>query len=286
MLARLLPLAALLLAAAALAAQDDTAKTVAEQKKAAAEAWKDLDIGDAATLETRHLIVYAPKVMSARMKTIGALLEKYHASAAKALALKPADAYAGKITVYLLAKPDQMPSFLRRVERRQPMKGQTASFRAEDDQLHAAAAPLEGKLVAPVEARAGEMVAAVLLQRKPGRSTPLPPWLPEGFGRATTYQVYPAKEKFVAAEKALAKKLALRRSWSDVTDGDLEAEEVGPLQGRLGEILAYGAGGARFAKLAESFRPGQNEKSVSTAKALESAGISAERLAKVWKAAK
>ena len=50
--------------------------------------------------------------------------------------------------------------------------------------------------------------------------------------------------------------------------------------------LAYGAGAARFVKFVESFRPGANDKSRTTAAALQSAGIAADKLAKVWKVAK
>jgi hypothetical protein len=141
-------------------------KVVARQKKAADEAWKAMDVGEAAHAETKHLLIYAPKAMGPRLKAVGALLEKYHEAAAKALNLDEKDAHPGKVAVYLFAARESVPAFARRVEKRRPESGETATFGAKDDELHAAAAPRAGKLAPPVEARAGEMVAALLMRRK------------------------------------------------------------------------------------------------------------------------
>src|SRR5262249_45711526 len=89
-------------------------KAVGEQKKAAEAAWKSLEIGDAAHLETKHLLIYAPKAMDKRLKATGAQLEKYHEQATKALALDLKDAYQGKITVYLFSERGSLPAFVRR----------------------------------------------------------------------------------------------------------------------------------------------------------------------------
>src|SRR5262249_31015971 len=150
------------LATAAWAAEDERDKKVAEQKKQAEAAWKSLEAGDFAFVETKHLLVYAPKESEKQLKAKAATLESYHDKAVAATGLDVKDGYPGKITVYLLDK-DQVTAFTRRVEKRMPMKGQTASFKADDGMLHAAAGA-GGK--GPVEARAGEMVAAVILARK------------------------------------------------------------------------------------------------------------------------
>src|SRR5262249_61688446 len=77
-------LAALALAAPARGADEKAAK-VAAQKKAAAAAWEDVEAGPAVALETKHLLIYAPKAMDKRLKAVGAALEKDHDLAGKAL---------------------------------------------------------------------------------------------------------------------------------------------------------------------------------------------------------
>src|SRR4051812_40254822 len=192
-------LAMALLAAVAgvCSAQDDQDKKVAEQKKQAEAAWKSLEAGDFAFAETKHLLIIAPKDLDKQLKAKGATLESYHDQAVKAAGLDVKDGYPGKIIVYLLGEKEQVTAFARRIEKRRPMPGESGSFKAADDLLHAAAGP-GGK--GPVEARAGEMVAAVILARKAGRGTQVPEWLLYGFGRATSYQVVP-KEKFVLDDR-------------------------------------------------------------------------------------
>jgi hypothetical protein len=269
--------------AGGLAAQDEErAKQVAGQKKAAEAAWKSLETGDHALAETKHLLIFGPRTMQPRIKAIGALLEKYHDQAIKATGLDPKEGYPGKITVYLLPSKEDVTAFARRVEKRRPLSGETGSFQALDERLHAAACATAGKLPVPVEARAGEMLAALILQRKAGRGTSLPDWLLAGFGRATSYQVSP-REKFVLADLKQARLLKKKREASAVWDGTVEPEEADPLQGNLAEFLAYGPGRKRFEKFVEGFKPGENMAAKTTPQALENAGLTAEKVAKAWK---
>ncbi len=280
----LAPLLALLVAlAGARAADEERTKKVAEQKKAADKAWESLDTVEHAALETKHLLVYAPRAMQPRLKTVGALLEKYHDRASEATGLDPKEGYPGKITVYLLPGREQLAAFARRVERRRPMSGEAGSFQAADDRLHAAACPLPGKPPVPVEARAGQMLASLVLQRRAGLRTEVPDWLVTGFGRATSYQVSP-REKFVLEDRKQARVLVKKRGGGDVWGGTLEAEEADSLQGSLAEFLAYGPGRKRFGKVLEGFKPGENGQAKTTAQALEEAGLTADKVARSWKA--
>jgi hypothetical protein len=263
---------------------DDKGKAVAQQKKAALDAWKAMELGEPAHAETEHLLIYAPKAMAPRLKAVGTQLEKYHEHAAKALNLDPKNAYPGKVTVYLFASKDDVTTFARRIEKRRPMSGETASYLAEDDQLHAAAAPAAGKLAPPVEARAGEMVACVLLQRKAKPRTQLPEWLTQGFGRATSYKALGNGVRWVSEERKQARALVRRHSASDVWDGKVEGEELMPLQASLAEFLSYGVGAARFEKLLAGFAPGEDMESKTTAQAIESSGVTVDRVNKTWKA--
>ena len=272
---------ALLAALAGLcAAQDDRDKKVAEQKKQAEAAWKSLEAGEPSFYETKHLLIYAPKNLDKQLKAKGAALEKYHDEAVKAAGLDLKEGgYPGKITVYLLGEKEQVTSFARRVEKRRPMAGESASFKADDDMLHAAAWT-GGK--GPVEARAGEMVAACILQRKAGRSTALPEWLLQGFGRATSYQVMP-KEKFVLEDRKQARALARKRDASMLWAGGLEPEEVEAMQGSFAEFMAYGPGRKYLPKLLVGFQPGENVLTKTTPMALEAANLTPEKVSKAWK---
>jgi hypothetical protein len=269
----------LTVAAGLYAADDEAAKKIAEQKKQAEAAWKSLEAGDFSFYETKHLLIYAPKSMDKQLKSKGATLESYHDQAVKGTGLDLKEGYPGKITVYLLGDKEQVTAFARRVEKRRPMSGESGSFKADDGMLHAAAWT-GGK--GPVESRAGEMVAAVILQRKAGRSTQLPEWLLAGFGRATSYQVMP-KEKFVLEDRKQTRALAKKKNASDAWAGGLEPEEVDAMQGSVAEFLAYGPARKYFSKILVGFQPGENVATKTTPQALEAAGLPAEKAAKAWK---
>src|SRR5438034_405055 len=88
--------------------QDDRTKIVADQKKAAQEAWTSMDVGDSAHAKTKHLLIFAHKSMEKRLAAVGPLLEKYHDLAFKALGLDEKDAYPGKIAVYLFDQKEHI----------------------------------------------------------------------------------------------------------------------------------------------------------------------------------
>lgn len=279
---RTAPLAALLavlvLFAPLRADDDETAAKLAEQKKNAVASWNLLEIGDPASHETQHLRLLAPKEMEAKLKTIGASLEKYHALAMSTLK-HDKGSYPGKITVFLLPNVATFPSFSRLVDRRRPEPGQTSSFSAEDTRLRVAAAPTK---TMPAEVRAGEMIASLLLARKAGISTPLPEWVGTGFGRATTYRLVP-KAAAVATEKKKARALLKKHGAAGAWDGSVGGEEAAPLHGALAEFMAYGPGAARFLKFVDAFRPGEGMESKTTATALDAIGVSSERIDKQFR---
>jgi hypothetical protein len=276
-------LAAVLLWVGRVGAADDPIAKIKAQKLAAKDAWTSLDIGPPATLETKHLLIYAPKSMAGRLKNIGPLLEKYYDQAARALKLDPKkEIYPGKVTVYLLANRDHLTAFARRVEKRRPAADESASFAAADEKLHAVGAPTGAKAPASAEVRAGEQLAALLLQRSAGVRTVLPDWLLAGFARATSYRLVP-REKFVLDDRRKAKSWSRTRKPGDVYGGTLETEEVEALQGSLADFFAYGPGSARFAKFVAGFKP-EDGIAKSTLQALQAADLTAEKVEKSWKA--
>ncbi len=279
--ASLLLLAGLALASPVRADDDEKAKKLAEQKAARDANWKLLELDEPATLETDLFLIAAPKAMAGKLKAIAETLARYHAAAAKALALDLKMAYPGKITVYLLPEVTSLPSFARRVEKRRPDTGETGSYMAADDKLHVAAGPTRAGVSADM--RVGEMVAALLMARKVGARIPMPGWLTEGFARATTYRVSP-KDKTVLADKkkvrALAKKVGAKAAW----DGSADAEDTPLLAASVVEYLAYVGGAARFPKFVEGFKPEEKSPTPTAAQAMEAAGISASKVESGWKA--
>jgi hypothetical protein len=267
--------------ALARADDDDRAKAIATQKKAAEAAYKAMEVGDAAHVETKHLLVYAPKAMEKRLEAVGKQLEKYHDTAAKTLSLDK-EAYPGKITVYLFAEKENLATFIRRVEKRRPMGVESGSYSAEDARLHIVAVPGAGKGAIPVELRAGEMVASLLLQRKAGARTELPDWLTAGFGRATSYRATTG-QKFVAADRKQLRLLVKKRNADDAWSGKLEGEEAELVQASVAEMVCYGLSTARLTKLLDGFKPGENIATKTIAQALEAANLTAEQLNRAWK---
>ncbi len=262
-------------------ADDDRAKAIANQKTNAVAACKAMELDDPAHLETKHLLIYAPKAMEKRLKSIGTQLEKYYETAAKTLTLKE-DAHPGKVTVYLFAEKESLASFIRRVEKRRPMGVESGSYLADDESLHVVAVPGAGKGAIPVELRAGEMVATLLLQRKAGVRTELPEWLTGGFGRATSYRATTG-QKFVADDRKQQRLLMKKRNAADVWDGKLEGEEAEVMQASVAEMVGYGIGTARLAKFLKGFEPGENVAVKTTAQAMEAANLTADQLNKHWK---
>ena len=262
-------------------ADDDRAKAIKNQKKAAEAAFEAMDLGKPAHVETKHLLIYAPKAMEKRLKGIGTQLEKYHDTAAKALALKE-DAYPGKVTVYLFAEKEHLGQFIRRVEKRRPMGVESGSYLADDANLHAVAVPGAGKGTIPVELRAGEMLATLLLQRKAGVRTELPEWLTAGFGRATSYRATTG-QKFVAEDRKQQRLLVRKRNAADVWGGTLDAEEAEVMQASVAEMVVYGLTTARLTKILKGFEPGENVAVKTTAQALTAADVTADQLNKLWK---
>src|SRR5438067_12094514 len=107
------------------------------------------------------------------------MMEKYFVTASKVLFTDKDKPLKNRITVYLLEQPEQIDAFIRRVEKRRPLRQENGTFNAEDDALHAAAVQRE-KTDPPVEVQAAQEVASLLMQRRAGPKTILPSWLVHG----------------------------------------------------------------------------------------------------------
>jgi hypothetical protein len=255
---------------------------VTEQKKRAEANWETAGGGEFAHLETKHLLLYVSKALEKQLPALGTGLEKQFDLAWGALQFEDKkDDLPGKVTVYLFASREPFTAFVRRVEKRRVMQDDEGTYSAADDNLHAAASPPR-KGGFPAEAMAGEQIAGLLMQRKAGRSTPLPSWLVSGFGRATYCRAYPGS-KVVIDDRRQAAKLSRSRSAADVWNGTADAAEMDTLAGSLVDFLAYGPGAGKFPSFVAGFQPGENMDSRTAAQAMEAASLKGDVIDKAWK---
>jgi len=283
----LLVLAALAAAAPARAdeAEDKAKALVAAQKKKAEANWALLAAGEPVHLETDHFVIYAPKALEKTLKDAGALLESEYKTGREALNFpEKTEPWKGKLTVYLFGERAQFTAFVRRVEKRRLVSGETSSMMAADDVLHVAVSPPQNKWEWPAEAQAAEQVGAALLQRRAGVGTILPEWLVSGFGRATYYRTLP-KHELTLADRRLAADLVAKKKKTarDIWTGPLEADEAGALGGALADFFAYGPGAPHFEKLLEGFKPEENVEKKTMEQALDKTKINKEKVEPNWK---
>lgn len=254
------------------------------QRQAARENWQALDAGEPATLETAHLILLASASHEKKLKELGTLLEKQYEQARKALGLEKEEPLPGKVAVYLLPEREKFTSLVRRLEKRRVESEDAGSHFIDGDRPHVIAGPPRAKGDPTVEGQAAEQLAQALLAKKAGAKTPLPGWLLNGFGRATSHRVAP-RDRQVIEDRRRAATLVRARSARDVWSGAVETpEEAVALQASLAGYLAYEGGASKFAAFLDGFKPGENEEKRTTEQALESADIRYDNLNARWRA--
>ena len=280
----LLPGMLALLLAPALSADETAAAKLEAQKKTVKENWDKIEGGELATAESAHFLVAGPKAIEAKLKDHAALLEKVYDHVFKAIHKEKDVPFKSRVTVYLLPEADTIDTFIRRVEKRRLLGKEKGSFNSDDDKLHVAAAPPREKSEPPVAVQAAQQLASLMLQRRAGKSTNLPYWLLNGFGRATYYRVMP-NHPAVKAERVGATRLvsAKKRSAADVWNGALDGEEPALLDPALADFLAYGPGRTKFIALVEGFRPGENQDKKTMDQALEAAELKADVITKTFR---
>jgi hypothetical protein len=280
---RIIGTAAVILALTAVAGRaDEAADKAAARKKTAEEAWALVGAGDFSTLETDHLLIYAPKDWEKRLKDVGALLEKHLTQAKGALGYDDkTDPLPAKVLVFIFAERDHFAAFVRRVEKRRLEADDSAAFAAEDDVLNVVVGPPRSKSDLGQEGQAGEGLASLLLARKAGLKTLLPGWLSEGFGRATYYHA--AGGPRAGADRRDAGSWASKGSAKDIWNGAIDADKASALQGSLADYFAYGPGAGKFAGLLKGFAPEENVEKKTTEQALDSVDLKWERVDKGWK---
>jgi hypothetical protein len=267
------------------ASAQEAEQKLAAQRKAASDNWALLEAGEAASHETEHLLLMAPKSMERRLKEIGTSLEKSHALAGKAAQIKPKEGlWPGKLTVYLIPERQHFTAFVRRVETRRLNDDESGTYAVLSDLPHVSASAPRTRSDLGLELQAAAQIAAALMQKKAGAKVPLPEWLVAGFGRATVWRAVPA-DKLVVNDRRLARAAVVGKKrmpvevWGEST---LEGEEAGVVRASLAEFLAYGPGASKFAALLEGFKPGENMDSRTMEQALESAKLDPKAIEARW----
>jgi hypothetical protein len=265
---------------------DDAAEKIAEQKKTAKSNWESLEAGEVTSVETTHLLIYAPKDYEKRLKEIGISLEPHYVQAKIALGFdKDKDEpVPGKVTVYLLPERANFTSFMRKVDKRRPEPEDVGTHFADGDFPHVAAGPPVAKDDPPIERQAGEQIAALLLVKKAGVRTPLPGWLVSGFGRATWYRSAPTTRP-VSDERKRAAAMLAKSKWmaKDVWTNSLSDEEAVLMQASFADFMAYGPGSSKFPAFVAAFKPEENVEKVSMEKALEAVSLKPDVISAGWR---
>jgi hypothetical protein len=270
----------LVLGAAGLRADEADDKRAA-QKKAAEANWRLLDLGEPATHETAHLLLYAEATYERKLKDWGALLEKHYDTARKALQVDPKDEkwWTGQVAVYLFAEREHFTTFVRRVEKRRLDAGESGSYQVANDLPHVAAGVPRDRQGPSVEVAAAEQLAAGVLHRKVGARVPVPDWVLSGFGRATYWRTVPAA---AGAGRAQAAKLVKAGRTAQDVWGSPDAEEAGVLRASLVDFLAYGPGASKFLEFVAAYEPAENMERKTTEQALTAVNLKADGINSRW----
>jgi hypothetical protein len=262
---------------------DEASEKLDAQKKAAQENWDGLEIGPASTMETAHLLVYAPKSYEKKHKEIGTSLERYFDQACKPLGYEKGAPWPGKLAVYLLPEREDFTKFVRRVEKRRVEAEDAGSHWVEDDLPHAVAGPPRTRTDPSLEGQAGEQVATALMVKKAGARVPLPGWLLTGFGRATGYRIRPTDKAVLDERKKTAALVRKGHKANEIWGTTLEADDAPLLEASLADFLSYGPGQSKFVALLDAFKPEENQEKKTTEQALEGIGLPVDRLNTRWR---
>jgi len=251
-------LVACLLILSATGRADDA--TLGKQRQTADAVAKSLQLSSIVSHETRNLILYGT-LPDAKLKALGATLEKQYAAAVKALQFAKDDPpWLGKLAVYVFNERADFRSFVRQVEKRSPDEAELGSFRLSGDTPEAAAGPGKGKDAPAAEVQDGYQLAAALLAAR-AKNVPLPEWLVTGFAKATAAH---AAGMTSGNRKRAARNLGIRFKASDAWGDTAPSEVRQVLAAAIADFVFYGKGVAMPVDFLNGFRP-DDEKPMKTA---------------------
>lgn len=236
--------------------------------------------------QAEHVAVGLPETAKRSLASVIQAVDRYHAAALKGVGAKTDGFWAKRPVLIVFTDKAHFASFVRRVEKRSFEPGEKASVTVGDEQ------PAIGVLWdnprpvppghAPLEAQVGERVAAAVLLRAAGAKNPVPTWLPEAFGTATTFQMTGQPFRTYQAEVRRNAQLFGRTQKENPWDATLSGPKAQAAQASFAYWLAYGPKAGKMATLAKQFVPEENQERVELPQAMKKAQLDGGDLASLW----
>ncbi len=232
--------------------------------------------------EGKNIVILTPKTSGKRAQEWIALAEKHRELAIQTLDLDESDTQEAKLGIFLWANPDQFKTYLRRVEKRSPEKGDLVEINSGDWVLRAATTVGSVKDGLLSDHRAGELAAAMMVGRKAKKANKIPEWLVLGFGRATTWKI--AKQTLKPLVEERRKVALLSKKWNgwQVLCGDAHGPEAPAMQASAVYYLAFGPTASKFPKFVEGYQLDDNNTTRSLDQVLEFSGVEKDTFSTGW----
>ncbi len=230
--------------------------------------------------------VAIPQSLSKQMPAILTTVNRYHAEALKGIGRQAADFWVKRPVVVVFTERNQFASHVRRVEKRSFDPSDRISLVVGDEQPAVGfwletPNPRTGTPPAP-EIQVGEKVAAAVLARAAGAKNPIPDWLPEAFGRATSFQVVRQTGRAYLSEIRRNAQLYARNQREAPWSGQQEGIQTQSAQAAFAYWLAYGPKAGKMAVLVKQFIPEENQERVEFPQALQKAQLSGDQTLGSW----
>lgn len=262
----------------------ESAKKPEATRGQAEEVWKKLNAGPVHLYESKKVLLAVPKAMEGKAKDIAAALEKHQDLAMRQMGFTSDNPpWNGRIIVLILPEREHFAAFVRRVGKRTPLKEENSWNGNVDGIPHLAVGPVRTKDAPSPEAEAAMEMGGAVLRSKAGEKTPLPDWIPNGFGLAVHWRVLGSANKSVQTSRrkvALAAKnvKAVSDFWTT-----LDASVAPVLQASLMEYIAFGPHSAKVESFVKAFSPDDNGNSKSPDQAMETAMIIPGQVLASWR---
>lgn len=236
--------------------------------------------------QAEAVTVAVPQSLSKRLPAVIAEVNRYHAAALKGTGRQDANIWGKRPVVVVFTERNQFASHVRRVEKRSFDPAERASIVVGDDQpavgLWVETPNSRTGLPPTVEIQVGEKVAAAVFARAAGAKNPVPSWLPEAFGRATSFQVARLTGRSYLAEIRRNAQLFVRNQreapWNAMQDGF----QTQSAQAAFIYWITYGPKAGKMADLVKQFTPEENQERVEFPQALQKAQLSGDQTLGSW----
>ncbi len=221
------------------AANDETKKdeTVLEQRKLAEETWKKILPRKPVTFtESDNFLLYGT-VEEKELENLAKAMEKAFNQVKKTAQITPKDElWPGKLVVFVFAERGELTTFARNADKRNLERDEAGAFKHGREYTSITVGPAGGSKTGALDVELVRHLGAAVISKK---STKLPDWFIDGFGRSAAYRYAPAQFQ---QERAKARDLVLKqgKTAKDIWGGKLAADEGAVLHASFVDYLANG----------------------------------------------